>query len=115
MWNERGIELGGAYITGRIMPGAVYQDHGAKNDWISTKAGDLINRSGTNNQITPERGTSKNCWGLATSGFLVAVQKLDPAEMDKWRTQYPEAFARAANWDPAYGETVNDWIVQGGA
>ncbi len=115
MWNERGVELGGAYVTGRIVPGAVYQDHGAREDWISTKDGELINRGGTNNQITPERGLSKNCWGMATSGYLVGVQKLDPAEMDKWRTQYPEPFARAAQWDPYYGETISDWIVQGGA
>jgi len=114
MWNERGIELGGAYITGRIIPGAVYQDHGPREDWISTKTGELINRSGTNNQISPERGVSKNCWGMATSGYLVAVQKLDPAEMEKWRQQYPEVFARALKWDPAYGEVIGDWIVEGG-
>jgi trimethylamine-N-oxide reductase (cytochrome c) len=115
MWNERGIELGGAYISERVIPGAVYQDHGAREDWISTELGNLINRSGTNNPITPEKPVSKNCWGMATSGFLVAVAKLDPAEMEQWRAKYPEGFARSKNWDPAYGEPLSDWIVGGGA
>jgi hypothetical protein len=114
MYNERGTELGGAYVSERIIPGAVYQDHGAREDWISTEPGNLINRSGTNNQICPERGVSKNCWGMASSGYLVAVEKLDPAEMEKWRTQYPESFARSKNWDPYYGETIADWLVEGG-
>ena len=113
MYNERGVTLGGAYVSERIVPGAVYQDHGAREDWISTQLGQIINRGGTNNEISPERGVSKNCWGMASSGFLVGIEKLDPAEMEKWRTQFPEAFARAAKWDQAYGETLSDWVVEG--
>ncbi len=30
MYNERGILLGGAYVTKRIIPGAVSQDHGGR-------------------------------------------------------------------------------------
>ena len=30
LFNERGIVLGGALVTERIMPGVVYQDHGAR-------------------------------------------------------------------------------------
>jgi molybdopterin guanine dinucleotide-containing S/N-oxide reductase-like protein len=115
MWNERGIELGGAYVTERIIPGAVYQDHGAREDWISTEPGNLINRGGTNNQISPEKGISKNCWGMATSGYLVNVAKLDPAEMEKWKMENPEAFERSAKRDMAYGETLMEWVVEGGA
>lgn len=114
LFNERGTDLGGAYVTGRIVPGAVYQDHGAREDWISTKKGEIINRSGTNNEICPERGVSKNCWGMASSGYLVGVEKLSAAEMEKWRQQYPEVFERANQWDPAYGETIADWLVEGG-
>ena len=32
--NERGIVLGGAYVTERLMPGVAYMDHGARCDWI---------------------------------------------------------------------------------
>ena len=34
MYNERGMVLGGAYVTERIMPGVAYQDHGARMDPI---------------------------------------------------------------------------------
>jgi trimethylamine-N-oxide reductase (cytochrome c) len=34
MYNERGMVLGGAYVTERITPGAAYQDHGARCDPI---------------------------------------------------------------------------------
>jgi trimethylamine-N-oxide reductase (cytochrome c) len=114
MWNERGIELGGAYVTHRIIPGAVYQDHGAREDFISSWPDHCINRGGTNNQISPEPGVSRNCWGMATGGYLVNVEKLDPAEMEGWRTSYPEVFARAENWDPAWGERFSDWLAEGG-
>jgi trimethylamine-N-oxide reductase (cytochrome c) len=29
IYNDRGITLGGAYVCERIIPGAVFQDHGA--------------------------------------------------------------------------------------
>jgi len=32
--NERGAVMGGAYVTERIMPGVLYQDHGARVDTI---------------------------------------------------------------------------------
>ena len=51
---------------------------------------------------------------MATGGFLVNVEKLDPAEMEEWRSNHPDVFARAANWDPAYGETFSDWVAEGG-
>jgi hypothetical protein len=35
--------------------------------------------------------------------------------MEKWRKQFPEVFARANNWDQAYGEPLSDWVVEGGA
>ena len=104
VYNERGIELGGAYVTPRIIAGCLSMDHGSHMDPIT----DNINRGGSVNPISPERGTSQNCWGEATSGYLVEVEKLDPAQMDEWRKEYPEAFTRA--YDPDYGLLREAWL-----
>jgi trimethylamine-N-oxide reductase (cytochrome c) len=104
IYNDRGIVLGGAYITERIKPGAVLQDHGARVDLIA----DGIDRGGSNNLISPRGPMSKNCWGQATSGFLVEVQKLTLEEMQEWREKYPEAFAR--DYDPASGLKSSSWV-----
>jgi len=109
LYNERGIVLGAIYITERIIPGAVYQDHGAHVDLIT----DGIDRGGSNNLISPAGTTSTNCPGMATSGYLVGVEKLSGDEMQGWREQYPEAFARA--YDPACGLKLEAWVdVEGG-
>ena len=34
IYNERGVVLGGAYVSERVMPGAVSMDHGARYDPI---------------------------------------------------------------------------------
>jgi trimethylamine-N-oxide reductase (cytochrome c) len=88
VYNERGTVLAGAYVTERIMPGAVGIDHGAKYDPIVP--GEL-DRGGAINTIVPRNTTSKNAVGMAVSGFLVEVKKVDLAAL---RAQYPEAFAR---------------------
>jgi len=106
MYNERGIVLGGAYITERIMPGVVYQDHGARSDPIT----DRIDRGGNNNLISPEKTTSPNTQGQVASGFLVQVEKVNLEEMDMWRKQYPESFWR--EYDPASGLRFNGWIEE---
>ena len=103
--NERGIILGGAYITERIMPGVAYMDHGARCDWIIPGE---VDRGGAINLIAPGGTTSKNCAGQATSGYLVEVEKLDMAQMEEWRDKYPEAFDR--EYDPASGLRFNAWI-----
>jgi len=87
-YNERGVVLGGAYMTERIMPGTVYQDHGARYDPIVP--GEL-DRGGAINTITPHNRTSKNAAGMAVSGFLVEVEKTN---LDELREKYPEAFNR---------------------
>jgi trimethylamine-N-oxide reductase (cytochrome c) len=107
IFNERGTELGAAYITERVIPGVVYMDHGSRMDPITTG----LNRGGTVNPITPENQESKNCWGMAVSGFLVDIEKLDPAEMAEWRKQYPAAFAR--DYEPAYGLLRTAWVEGG--
>ena len=88
IFNERGWVLGGAYVTHRIMPGVVLQDHGARLDPIEPGVSD---RGGANNLIAPSKTTSKNCVGEVTSGYLVGVEKVDVHELV---AQYPDAFNR---------------------
>ena len=40
------------------------------------------------------KGSPKNCLGIATSGYLVNVEKVTLGQMEEWRKQYPEAFER---------------------
>ncbi len=88
IFNERGVVLAGAYVTERIMPGAVGIDHGAKYDPIVTGE---IDRGGAINTIVPRNPISQNTVGMATSGFLAQVAK---ADLSALRSQYPEPFAR---------------------
>jgi anaerobic selenocysteine-containing dehydrogenase len=104
VYNERGVVLCGAYVTERLMTGVAYVDHGARVDLIT----DRVDRGGSINLITPSRGISKNCWGMATSGFLVEVERVSGEEMDEWRKNYPESFKR--EYDPAAGLRFNAWI-----
>ena len=106
--NERGTVLGGALVWERIMPGVISQDHGARGDLICTEPGRSVDRGGANNLISPANGTSQNCWGMATSGFLVDVQKVTMTEMEGWREQCPEAFRRG--YAPAAGLRFTSWI-----
>jgi len=112
LFNERGIVLGGAIVWERIMPGVVYQDHGARADLIVAGPDEYIDRGGANNLISPENGTSQNCWGMATSGYLVDVQKVSGEEWDEWRKNYPEAFER--DYDPASGLRSDAWVIEEG-
>jgi trimethylamine-N-oxide reductase (cytochrome c) len=89
IYNERGGVLVGAYVTERIIPGAVYVDHGARNDAIIP--GEL-DRGGAINTITPHYGSGRNCRGaMVVSGFLAEVE---PVNLDELRVKYPEAFNR---------------------
>ncbi len=95
VYNERGGVLVGAYITERIMPGAVYVDHGARYDPIVP--GEL-DRGGAINTISPHNTTSKNVAGMAVSGFLAEVEQVNLGEL---RKKYPESFKRP--YHPATG------------
>jgi anaerobic selenocysteine-containing dehydrogenase len=88
VFNERGGVLCGAYVTERLVPGALYVDHGARVDPIVP--GEL-DRGGAINTITPGKTTSTNATGMATSGFLVQYERVN---LDELRRQYPEAFSR---------------------
>jgi anaerobic selenocysteine-containing dehydrogenase len=106
LYNERGAVLGAAYITERVIPGAIMQDHGARTDEIISFG---LDRGGNHNLIGPDNIHSQNCTGQATNNFLVEVEKVDPAEMEAWRKQYPEAFAR--DYDPYTGLRFDAWII----
>jgi molybdopterin guanine dinucleotide-containing S/N-oxide reductase-like protein len=104
--NERGAVLGGAYVTQRIKPGVVSQDHGARCDWIIP--GEL-DRGGANNLISPPGPVSKHCAGEVTSGFLLEVEKVTRTQMKAWKKQYPEAFNR--EYSSASGAGFEAWVV----
>jgi trimethylamine-N-oxide reductase (cytochrome c) len=105
VFNERGVVLAGAYITERIMPGAVYIDHGARLDPIVPGK---IDRGGDINTITPEKRMSTHATGMVVSGFLVEVKRSD---LDKLMREYPEAFARP--YDSASGLDFNRVLEAG--
>jgi molybdopterin guanine dinucleotide-containing S/N-oxide reductase-like protein len=88
VYNERGTVLVAAYVTERILPGVVSIDHGAKYDPVIPG---VLDRGGAINTITPHNTTSKNACGMAVSGFLAEVERVNLEEL---RRQYPEAFER---------------------
>ena len=109
VYNERGAVLGGVRVTERIRTQSVYMDHGANSDVIVPGLGGL-DRGGAINLICPTATTSKNANGEVTSGYLVGVEKVDVFELAK---RYPEEFNRNNYYDPAYGQDVRDYIVEG--
>ena len=104
MFNQRGTVLGGAYVTERIISGVVYQDHGARHDPIAAE----LDRGGCNNLISPASMTSGNACGIATSGYLVEVEKVTAAQMAEWKNNYPEAFSR--EYEPSSGLQFSAWV-----
>jgi len=105
MYNERGTVLGGAYVTERIMPGSVWEDHASRQDPITSDTV-WIDRGGSGNTILPEATVSQNCAGLVGSGVLVEVKKADMADL---MAKYPAAFARP--FDPAAGPSpAQTWV-----
>ncbi|MEM2954142.1 MAG: molybdopterin-dependent oxidoreductase [Candidatus Bathyarchaeia archaeon] len=89
IYNDRGTVLAGAYVTNRIMPSAVYVDHGARADIISLE--DRIDKGGAVDLISPDKITSKNAAGMVVSGYLVNVEK---ADLEKLRKSYPWNFGK---------------------
>jgi len=89
------------------MPGAVYQDHGARIDSIVGGTGGL-DRGGSNNLICPDATTSKNAAGEVTNSFLVGVERIDVFALAE---QYPEQFNR--DYDSAVGLIASAYIAEG--
>jgi trimethylamine-N-oxide reductase (cytochrome c) len=118
VFNERGIVLGGAYVTERLRPGVAYIDHGSRSDPIIVGK---VDRGGAINTIAPTGTSSKNAVGQATSGYLVEVGKVTGAEWDEWREAAPEAFARPYHHGAglrfeAWIESKDTWMQpEGGA
>ena len=108
VFNERGTVLCGAYVTERIIPQSCSIDHGARLDPIIPG---ILDRGGAINTITPAALTSTNSTGMAVSGFLVEIEKVTDREMDEWKRDYPEAFARQL--DPASGVCLDGWLAPG--
>ncbi len=102
IYNDRGTILAGAYVTERIMPGVINIDHGAKYDPIVP--GEL-DRGGATDTIAPHKITSRNATGMATSGYLVEVERADLGELMK---KYPEAFKRP--FHPAAGPSTESFV-----
>jgi anaerobic selenocysteine-containing dehydrogenase len=105
VFNDRGGVLGGARVWERIMPGAAYMDHGARYDPIVPG---VLDRGGAINTITPKNLMSKHATGMATSGYLVEVERVD---LESLRKQYPEAFARP--YDRASGLCLERMLASG--
>ena len=108
VFNERGAVLCGALVWERIMPGVISIDHGARVDFIIPQR---LDRGGAINCIAPEGLTSKHAAGQATSGYLAQVERVSMGQMEEWRRDYPEAFAR--EYDPASGLRFNAWVTEG--
>ena len=106
VFNDRGIVLCGAYVTERITDSSCYVDHGARLDPIVPG---LVDRGGAINTICPVNNTSSNATGMATTGYLVEVEKVTDAEMEEWRKKYPEAFER--KFDAACGVCLEGWLL----
>ena len=102
LYNERGGVLGGVRVTERIMPGTVYQDHGARLDPIT----DRLDRGGANNLIAPHTCAQKHTSAEVTSGYLVGLKKVDVFELAE---RYPEAFSRS--YDPDQGVEIVSWMA----
>ncbi len=106
VYNERGTILCAAYVTERLVPGAVYVDHGSRFDPVDAEA---LDRGGAINLISPHSITSAKATGMVVSGFLVDVRKVTDAEMDDWRKKFPESFARKI--DEATGVCLDGWLL----
>ena len=107
VYNERGTVLCAAYITERVIPQVVYIDQGSRFDPIDPLG---LDRGGAVNLITPHAISSKNATGMVVSGFLVAAARVTDEEMEGWKREYPEAFARAV--DPDCGVCLGGWLIE---
>ncbi len=106
-FNERGTVLAGARISQRVMPGSVVINKGSRVDPIAPH----LDRGGAANLICPENVVSQHCKGFAVTGYLVECAKVTDEEMNEWREQYPEAFAR--DYDPEIGINYHSWVAEG--
>jgi molybdopterin guanine dinucleotide-containing S/N-oxide reductase-like protein len=108
VFNDRGSVLGGAVIEQRIIPGALrFEKAGGGHHIIPGE----LHQGGNPNCINTPEGFSRNVYGLACTHFLAEIEKVTGAQMEEWRENYPEAFAR--DYDPAYGPFFTGWVKGG--
>ncbi|MEM2292599.1 MAG: molybdopterin-dependent oxidoreductase [Nitrososphaerota archaeon] len=106
VYNDRGAILCAAYVTERIMPGAISIDHGARLDPLELgERGIELDRGGSINLICPKED-APHIPLMVVSGFLVEVERVDLEELKK---RYPEAFARRLH--PDIGPYLDTWLV----
>lgn len=106
VFNDRGTVLVGAHISERINDGSVMVHKGSRVDPIAPH----LDRGGAINLISPTNQVSQHCKGFAVTGYLVQVAKVDDAEYEGWKAQYPEAFAR--DYDPGIGINYKSWVTE---
>ncbi len=104
VFNDQGIILVGTMISERVLPGSIMINKGARVDPIAPG----IDRGGSTNLISTPKPISKHCVGFAVTGYLVEATKVDPAEMEGWKKQYPATFAR--DYDPMLGVKRSAWV-----
>jgi trimethylamine-N-oxide reductase (cytochrome c) len=107
VYNERGTVLCAAYVTERLVPRAIYIDHGSRFDPVDAEG---LDRGGAINLISPHNITSTTATGMVVSGFLVDAQKVTDAEMADWKKKFPESFARKI--DKATGVCLDGWLLK---
>lgn len=109
VYNDRGAILCGAYITERIVPGAIQIAHGSRMDPISVEA--KIDRGGSVNLICPlpsekyKSGEPVRIPEMVVSGFLVDIAKVRFEDLIE---KFPEAFARKLH--PTIGPYYETWV-----
>ncbi len=104
--NERGTILCGAYVTERMIPQSIMVSKGAHSDPIAPH----LDRGGSSNLISPDAPISSKCHGFVVSGYLVEATKVEDAEMEQWKKDYPYAFER--KYDPDTGMTYETWVEE---
>lgn len=86
VYNDRGSILCGAFITERIIKGAVSIDHGAKIDFIKLD-NQTVDRGGCINLIAPsvqekyQQGAEIDIPEMNVSGFLVELKIINPSRI----------------------------------
>ncbi len=108
-FNNRGGVLAVAFVTDRIIAGALKMDKGGGGDMIIVNQ---LNRDGDPNSINVTVPQSRHAYGNAPSNYLVQVEKVTGEMMDEWRNNYPDAFER--DYDPAYGPLFSGWVIKEG-
>lgn len=102
--NENGVVLAGAFITKRIIPGAVSIDHGARID-LALVGGKKVDRGGCINLISPKpadkygAGRPIEIPEMNVTGFLVQIYRVDASaitSLDGPNLDHGSPYAEAA-------------------